>query len=109
MAAARRFEVYRVSLDPTRGSEIKKSRRYVVLSPDQVNRRLKTVIVAPLTSTQHPGWPFRITCRFASRPGEIALDQLRCVDETRLTKLLGTIDATSGQSALTTLQTFFAP
>lgn len=107
--AARRFQVYRVGLDPAQGREMRKTRPCVVLSPNVMNRSLGTVIVAPLTSTQHPGWPTRISCHFGGRTGEIALDQLRAVDHSRLKRLVGSIDAKVGQATIAALQALFAP
>lgn len=86
-----RFEVWLVTLDPTRGSEIAKTRPCVIISPDSVNRSLKTVIVAPLTSTRKP-YPTRVDCQFDSRDGQIALDQTRSVDKVRLTTRIGQLD-----------------
>lgn len=83
-----RFEVWLVTLDPTRGSEIAKTRPCLVISPDSVNHALNTVIVAPLTSTRKP-YPTRVDCQFDGREGQIALDQTRSVDKVRLMKRLG--------------------
>jgi mRNA interferase MazF len=86
-----RFEVYLVTLDPTRGSEIRKTRPCLVISPNEMNRHLSTVIVAPMTTTRR-GYPTRIEIRFEGKEGDIALDQLRTVDCTRLVRRLGQID-----------------
>ena len=83
MDLVKRFEVYWVDLDPTKGSEIQKRRPCVVVSPDDLNGKLATVIIAPLTSTIK-GWPFRVVVRFQGKKGEIALDQIRTVDKSRL-------------------------
>lgn len=95
-----RYDVYLVDLDPTRGSEIAKTRPAVIVSPDVMNQSLRTVIVAPLTSTLK-GWPSRIATTFGRQNGEIALDQLRAVDKSRLTQRLGKLDkpAASATSA----------
>lgn len=85
------FEVYLVPLDPTQGSEMRKTRPCVVVSPSQMNDYVRTILIAPMTSTPRP-YPFRINCRFAGHDGQIALDQIRCVDRSRLVKRLGTID-----------------
>lgn len=85
-----RGEVYLVELDPTRGSEIRKTRPCVVISPDELNRHLRTTIVAPMTTGGH-AYPFRPTCRFRGKEGRVALDQLRTVDRERLRKRLGTL------------------
>ena len=77
--AVNRFEVYLVSLDPTVGTEIRKTRPCVVVSPDDLNAHMGTFIVAPLTTGSHQ-YPFRIGCRFAGKDGHVVLDQLRTVD-----------------------------
>jgi len=87
-----RGEVWLVNLDPIVGREIAKTRPGVVVSPDELNAHLGTVIVAPLTSTIKP-WPFRVPVRFARRNGAIALDQMRAMDRTRLVRRLGRVDA----------------
>jgi mRNA interferase MazF len=89
-----RFEVYLVNLDPTIGSEIKKTRPALVISPNEMNHNIKTVIVAPMT-TQGRTYPTRLTCIFSGREGQIVLDQIRTVDKTRLVKKLGIIDRKS--------------
>ncbi len=86
-----RFDVWLVSLDPTRGSEIAKTRPCVVISPDPVNRSLNTIIVAPLTSTHKP-YPTRVDCVFDGHNGQVALDQTRSVDKVRLIKRIGQLD-----------------
>jgi mRNA interferase MazF len=83
-----RFAIYLVELDPTKGSEIAKTRPCVIVSPDVVNQRLRTVIVAPLTSTIKP-YPTRINSEFDGKVGQVALDQVRVVDKSRLRKHLG--------------------
>ena len=85
-----RGEVYQVELDPTRGSEIRKTRPCLVVSPDELNHHLRTAIVAPMTTGGH-AYPFRPHCRFAGKEGRVALDQLRTVDRDRLRKRLGTL------------------
>src|SRR3990170_2718542 len=84
----RRGEVFLVDLDPTRGSEIRKTRPCVVVSPDDLNEHLRTVIVAPLT-TGGRNYPFRVPCRFATKSGRVVVDQLRTVDLERLVRHLG--------------------
>lgn len=82
------FDVYLVSLDPMQGSEIKKTRPCVVISPDDMNNHLKTVLIAPMTSTiRH--YPTRVKTQFQGKKGEVVLDQMRAVDKTRLVKGLG--------------------
>jgi len=83
-----RWDIYLVPLDPTRGAEMKKTRPCVVVSPDELNRRLRTVIVAPLTGRQR-SYPFRVDIDFEGRDGQIALDQLRTIDKGRLVRELG--------------------
>jgi mRNA interferase MazF len=86
------FDVYLVSFDPVQGSEISKTRPAVIVSPNAGNRHLKTVIVAPLTSTQHK-WPTRVAVSFSGKTGDVALDQLRSVDKKRLIRRLGKMQA----------------
>jgi mRNA interferase MazF len=88
-----RGEVYLVELDPTRGSEIRKTRPCVIVSPDELNQHLRTLIVAPMTTAGH-AYPFRPACRFAGKDGRVTLDQLRTVDRERLRKRLGTLPPT---------------
>lgn len=85
-----RGEVYLVRLDSTLGSEIRKTRPCVIVSPDELNAHLRTVIVAPMT-TGGGGYPWRIRCRFQNRSGYVVLDQLRTVDRERLVKRLGVV------------------
>ena len=108
MIPINRFDVYRVNLDPVVGSEIAKSRPCVVLSPDEMNRHLHTVIVAPLTSAIK-GWPSRVALHFDQVKGELALDQLRAVDKRRLARRLGRLDPSTCTSILTALADLFAP
>ena len=84
----KRFEVYLVNLDPTIGSEIKKTRPCVMVSPDEMNRHISTVIVAPMT-TKGTAYPTRVKCKFEGKTGLVVLDQLRTVDKRRLVKQLG--------------------
>lgn len=94
-----RFAVYWVELDPTKGSEIAKTRPCVIVSPDVVNQRLKTVIIAPLTSTMKP-YPTRVDCEIDHKQGQVALDQIRVVDKVRLRKKMGQLaDDTAQQIA----------
>src|SRR3954454_21005038 len=99
---AQRFGVYLVALDPTIGAEIKKTRPCAVVSPDEMNRHLRTSIVAPLTTMQRR-FPTRVACRFQGKSSEIALDQIRTVDQSRLVKRLGTLEATTARKALRVL------
>ncbi len=108
MVEARRFDVFMVTLDPTVGSEIKKMRPCTIVSPDEMNRHLRTVLVCPLTSTRKP-YPFRVDCEFQGRAGQLATDQLRTVDRSRLVRHLGHLDPTTGDRLLNVLQEMFAP
>lgn len=101
-----RFTVWLVTLDPTRGSEIAKTRPCVIISPDSVNQYLNTVMVAPLTSTRKP-YPTRVDCQFDSRDGQVALDQARSVDKIRLLKQLGQLDDSFCQQVCATLVALF--
>ena len=104
----RRFDVYLISLDPTVGAEIKKSRPCVIVSPDEMNRYIRTVIVAPMT-TRRREYPTRVPCEFEGRRGEIVLDQIRTVDKSRLLKRMGRIDEDTQKKVLSVLQEMFAP
>jgi mRNA interferase MazF len=102
-----RGDVHLVRLDPTLGSEIQKTRPCVIVSPDELNAHLRTVIVAPLT-TGGRAYPWRIRCRFQGRSGYVVLDQLRTVDRERLVKRLGALPSPTLVSALGALQEMFA-
>ena len=102
----KRFEVYLVDLNPTKGSEIFKTRPALVVSPDEMNKFLKTVIIAPMT-TKGRKFPSRVECHFAGKDGQIALDQIRSVDKSRLVRKMGEIDILFGQKALEVLQIMF--
>lgn len=111
MAVARatfeRGAVHLVALDPTLGSEIRKTRPCLIVSPDELNRHLRTVVVAPMTTGGHL-YPWRVPCRFQRRNGLVAVDQLRTVDTERLVKRLGTLDAGTVAQVLRVLQEMFA-
>ena len=102
-----RGHVHLVRLDPTLGSEIKKTQPCVIVSPDELNQHLRTVIVAPMT-TGGRSYPWRPRCRFQGRAGFVALDQLRTVDVERLLKPLGQLDSQTVLAVLRTLQEMFA-
>ena len=102
-----RFHVYLVTLDPTLGSELKKTRPCVIISPDESNRHLATVIVAPMTAKGR-SYPTRIPCRFQGKQGQIVLDQLRTVDKVRLVKRLGRISPSVQRALLAALAEMFA-
>ncbi|MDZ8027828.1 MAG: type II toxin-antitoxin system PemK/MazF family toxin [Nostoc sp. DedQUE11] len=103
----RRFDVFLVNLDPTIGSEIQKTRPCVVISPDEMNRYIATVIVAPMT-TKGQMYPTRIPCEFQGKDGQIVLDQIRTVDKARLVKLLGQISDYEQKLVIDTLAEMFA-
>jgi mRNA interferase MazF len=103
----KRFDVYLVTLDPTLGSEIKKTRPCVIVSPDEMNRHIATVIVAPMT-TKGRDYPTRVVCRFQGKCGQVVLDQLRTVDKARLVRRLGRISASVQAATLATLAEMFA-
>ena len=103
----KRFDVYLVNLDPTIGSEIKKTRPSLVISPDEMNSNIRTVIIAPMTSTKKD-YPTRVSCTFRRKQGQIVLDQVRTIDKARLIKKLGTIDSKAQLDVISTLQKLFA-
>ena len=102
-----RGEVYLVSLDPARGSEIRKTRPSVVVSPDELNDHLGTFLVAPMTTGGHR-YPFRIACRFQEKNGYVVADQLRTVDRVRLVRRLGRLSHAAMAETLDVLQRMFA-
>lgn len=104
----RRFEVYLVSLDPTVGSEIRKKRPCLVISPDESNRYISTVIVAPMT-TKGRDYPTRVNCSFKGKDGQVVLDQIRTVDKSRLVQKLGEVDSKTKTEVLSVLAEMFAP
>jgi mRNA interferase MazF len=106
--APTRGEVYLVQLDPTRGSEIRKTRPCLIVSPDELNHHLRTVIVAPMT-TGGQAYPWRVQCRFQGRSGRIAIDQLRTVDTERLVRRLGRLAPNPLAGVLAVLHEMFAP
>ena len=103
----KRFDVYLVNLDSTVGSEIQKTRPCLVVSPDEMNRNIRTVIIAPMTSAQRE-YPTRVPCTFQKKKGQIVLDQLRTIDKTRLIKKLGTLDSKDQLEVISILQRLFA-
>jgi mRNA interferase MazF len=100
--------VYLITLDPSRGGEIRKTRPFVVVSPDELNAHLRTLIVAPLTTGSH-AYPFRVACRFGGRSGHVVLDQIRTVDRDRFVRRLGRLSPKAVAEALKVLQEMFAP
>src|SRR5437588_6886494 len=106
--AINRFEVYLINLDPTVGNEIKKTRPCLVVSPDEINHNIRTLIVAPLTTKGQP-YPTRVPCRFKGKDGQAVLDQIRTVDRSRLIKKLGRIDGKTATAVLDVLREMFEP
>lgn len=105
---AKRFEVHLINLDPTIGHEIRKARPCLVISPDEMNRHLGTVIVAPMT-TKGREYPTRVRCSFKGKEGQIVLDQLRTVDKTRLVQKFGKVAKETQNQVLSLLAEIFAP
>jgi mRNA interferase MazF len=103
----RRGDVCLIQLDPTRGSEIRKTRPCVVVSPDELNGHLRTLIVAPMTTGGH-AYPWRAACRFQNRSGFVAVDQLRTIDIERVSKRLGRLNPGAFQSVLNVLLEMFS-
>jgi mRNA interferase MazF len=103
-----RFEVYLVRLDPTQGHEIRKTRPALIISPDEMNRHIETVIVAPMTTEGRP-YPTRVPVKFQGKAGQVVLDQLRTVDKSRLVKRLGQLSQTTTTRVLALLGEMFAP
>ena len=102
-----RGDIVLVNLDPTIGSEIKKSRPCVVVSPPEMHDHLRTLIVAPMTTKSRPA-PFRIPITHGGKKGLILLDQIRAIDKVRLSRKIGTVPAKTLNSVLVTLQEVFA-
>lgn len=102
-----RLEVHLVVLDPTIVREIRKTLPCLVISPDEMNHNIRTTIVAPMT-TKGCAYPTRVPCRFGGKSGQVVLDQIRTVDQSRLVKKLGSIDARTAQRVLDVLQEMFA-
>ena len=102
----RQGEVWLLALDPTRGAEIQKTRPCVIVSPDVLNARLKTVLVVPMT-TGGFGAPFRVEVQFQERAGLLLPDQIRAVDRLRAIKRLGRIDPSTLTALLTILREMF--
>ncbi len=103
----KRFEVYLINLDPTIGSEIQKTRPCLIISPDEMNNYIATVIVAPMTARGR-NYPTRVNCQFEGKAGQIVLDQIRTVDKIRLVKKLGGIDKTTQGDVVAILLEMFA-
>ena len=99
-------QLWLVNLDPTVGSEMRKTRPAVIVSPDELNEHLRTVIIVPLTTGR--SYPFRVATRFGGKPGVAAVDQLRTVDKRRLVKQLGTMRSPTLQKVLATISDMFS-
>ena len=99
--------MYLVNLDPTLGSEIQKTRPCLVISPDEMNDHISTVIVAPMT-TKGRNYPTRVQCQFQGKDGHVVLDQIRTVDKIRLVKKLGNFSATTQKEVISTLVEMFS-
>ena len=106
--AVRRFEVHLISLDPLKGSEVRKTRPCVIISPDEMNKHIRTIIIAPMTSTIK-NYPTRISTTFQGKKGQVVLDQIRTVDKSHLAKQLGSISSSAEEKVLRVLQEMFAP
>lgn len=106
VANVQRYEVHLVNLDPTQGSEIQKTRPCVVVSPDEMNKHIRTVIVAPMTSTRRE-YPTRVDVTFQKKKGQVALDQIRTVDKSRLVKQIGRIPEARCREIADVLQQMF--
>ena len=102
----KRFDVWLVTLDPTKGSEIQKTRPCLIVSPDEMNGWLRTIIAAPMTTAER-SYPTRIAIHFDKKDGQIALDQLRCIDKSRLVKRLGKAPEDTCQAVSETLVEMF--
>ena len=103
----RRFDVYLINLDPTVGSQIQKTRPCLIISPDEMNRHIATVIVAPMT-TKGRDYPTRVACKFRGKHGQVVLDQIRTVDKVRLVKKAGKIDDLTQTKVLAKLKEMFS-
>ena len=102
-----RFEVYFINLDPTIGSEIKKTRPCVIISPNEMNHNISTLIIAPLTS-KLKNYPTRVPCKVEGKQGQIVLDQIRTVDKSRLVKKIDTLNKTTQRKVLNILKEMFS-
>ena len=104
----KRFDVYLVNLEPTFGREMRKTRPGLIVSPDEMNRHIGTVIIAPMTSKSRE-YPSRISITFRKKRGQVVLDQLRTVDKRRLVKRLGKVDKRTSNKVLHVLREMFSP
>ena len=102
-----RDEIWLVSLDPTQGSEMRKTRPCLVISPDEMNRHLRTVLIAPMTTVERP-YPTRVSLTFQGKHGQVALDQIRAVDRQRLVRRIGKASAATAHAVSAVLNEMFA-
>ncbi len=102
----KQYEIYLIKLDPTQGSEIKKTRPCIIISPNEMNKYLDTIVIAPLTSSIR-NYPTRVTINFQNRIGQIVVDQIRTVDKSRLVKKLGSLNRTSIQQVKSVIKQAF--
>ena len=107
MVKPKRFDVHLVSLDPTIGAEIQKTRPCIVVSPDESNKRLNTVVVVPITSAIR-SYPSRVNLNFRGREGQAAIDQIRSVDDSRLIRRVGKVDDATAEHLMETLGEYFS-
>lgn len=107
MVDVRRFDILIISLDPSQGSEIRKTRPCVVISPDEMNKYIKTLIIAPMTS-RIKNYPTRIFVNFNNKEGNIVLDQIRAIDKSRIIKKLGVLDTKTKHQVLSVLSEMFS-
>lgn len=108
MVKISRFDICLINLDPTLGSEIRKTRPCVIVSPDSMNHsRLNTIIIAPMTSVIRDHFPTRVDVEFNNKKGHIALDQIRAIDRQRIVKISGNLNKTTEKKVLHILQTMF--
>lgn len=105
--ALRRFDIALIDLDPTVGSEIRKTRPCLVISPDEMNRHLNTLIIAPMTTATRP-YPTRVPIRFQRKDGQVALDQIRTIDRSRIIRRLGAAERTATEAVAANLLEMFA-
>jgi mRNA interferase MazF len=108
MGMVNRFEIFLVNLDPTIGTEIKKTRPCVVVSPDELNAHIDTVIMAPMTTAFREHYPFRQPCNFQGKEGQIVVDQIRAVDKVRLVKKIGILSELEQEQLLKILIKMFS-
>lgn len=106
MEVVKRYDVWLTSLDPSVGSELRKARPCVVVSPDETNRHLNTIVVVPLTTVEH-SYAFRFNFTLLDRNAQAAVDQVRVLDKSRLLKHVGVLDLETGQKLLNSLRVYF--